>query len=104
MTEKQYLLVKCYNEMWGIYDKKQSEIDNPILIAYSKESMNFIVNQLNNKNEQIQELENKLNQTAFELLNYELISMGKAVEISEMSYIDFLKYRKEHGNPMELQL
>jgi len=57
MTEKQYLLVKCYNEMWGIYDKKQSEIDNPILIAYSKAGVGFIVNQLNNKNERIQELE-----------------------------------------------
>jgi hypothetical protein len=57
MTEKQYLLVKCYNGMWGIYDKKQSEIDNPILIAYSKAGVGFIVNQLNNKNERIQELE-----------------------------------------------
>lgn len=104
MTEKQYLLVKCYTEMWGIYDKKQSEIDNPILIAYSKKSVNFIVNQLNNKNERIKELETKLNQTALELLNYDMITMGKAAEISEMSYIDFLKYRKKNGNPMELQL
>ena len=61
MTEKQYSLVKCYNEMWGIYDKKQSAIDNPILIAYSKAGVGFIVNQLNNKNERIRELaqENK---------------------------------------------
>ena len=56
MTEKQYLLIKCYNEMWGIYDKKQSATDNPILITYSKASVGFIVNQLNNKNERIQEL------------------------------------------------
>lgn len=54
--------------------------------------------------ERIKELEDKLNQTALFFLNYNMISMGKAVEISEMSYHDFLKYRKENGNPMELQL
>lgn len=47
---------------------------------------------------------NKLNELAFELLNYDMVSMGKATEISEMCYYDFLKYRKEKGNPMELQL
>lgn len=47
---------------------------------------------------------NKLNELAFEFLNHDMISMGKAVEISEMSYHDFLKYRAEQGNPMELQL
>lgn len=57
MTEKQYLLVKCYNEMWGINDRKQSGLDNPVLIAYSKAGVGFIVNQLNNKNERIKELE-----------------------------------------------
>ena len=59
MTEKQYLLVKCYNEMWGINDRKQSELDNPVLIAYSKAGVGFIVNQLNNKNERIKELETR---------------------------------------------
>ena len=63
-----------------------------------------IVDLLNEKDERIRELENKLNQTALEFLNHEIISMGKAVEISEMSYYDFIKYRAEHGNPMELQL
>ena len=52
----------------------------------------------------VQELETKLNETAFELLDNEIISMGKAVEISEKSYHDFLGYRAEKGNPMELQL
>lgn len=61
MTEKQYSLVKCYNEMWGINDRKQSGIDNPLLIAYSKASVGFIVNQLNNKNERIKELETRNN-------------------------------------------
>ena len=47
---------------------------------------------------------NKLNELALEFLNHNIVSMEKAVEISEMSYHDFLKYRKENGNPMELQL
>lgn len=63
-----------------------------------------VVRRLNEQDERILELENKLNQTALEFLNYEIITMGKAVEISEMSYHDFIKYRAEHGNPMELQL
>ena len=63
-----------------------------------------IVDLLNEQEERIKELENKLNQTALEFLNHAIISMGKAVEISEMSYHDFIKYRAEHGNPMELQL
>ena len=67
MSEKQYLLVKCYNGMWGIYDKKQSAIDNPILIAYSKAGVGFIVNQLNNKNERIRELEKQNQQLKKEL-------------------------------------
>ena len=63
-----------------------------------------VVRRLNEQDERILELENKLNQTALEFLNYEIITMGKAVEISEMTYHDFIKYRAEHGNPMELQL
>ena len=48
-------------------------------------------------------LTNKLNETALEFLNYNMVTMGKATEISEMCYSDFLKFRKENGNPMELQ-
>lgn len=47
-------------------------------------------------------LTDKLNKTALEFLNYDMVTMGKATEISEMSYFEFLKYRKENGNPMEL--
>ena len=85
MTEKHYLLVKCYNEMWGIYDKKQSAIDNPILITYSKASVGFIVNQLNNKNERIQELEYELN--AF-----------KPVVFQDMRKGTILLYAKDYGD------
>lgn len=48
-------------------------------------------------------LTDKLNETALEFLNHDMVTMGKATEISEMCYSDFLKYRKENGNPMELQ-
>ena len=60
------------------------------------------------ENEQLkqenQRMTDKLNQLALEFLNYDMVTMGKATEISEMCYYDFLKYRKENGNPMELQL
>ena len=48
-------------------------------------------------------LTDKLNKTALELVD-ECISQGKATEISEMSYREFLDYRAENGKPMELQL
>lgn len=78
MSEKQYLLVECYNQMWGIYDKKQSETDNPVLIAYSKARVGFIVNQLNNKNERIKELEKENKQLQIEVL-------GQSEEIEILS-------------------
>lgn len=67
-----------------------------------------LLNQLNDENEQLkkenQRMTDKLNELALEFLNYDMVSMGKATEISEMCYYDFLKYRKDNGNPMELQL
>lgn len=66
------------------------------------------IKELTEENEQLkqenQRMTDKLNQLALEFLNYNMVTMGKATEISEMSYYHFLKYRKEHGNPMELQL
>ena len=62
--------------------------------------------ELEDENEQLKErneqLRNKLNVTALELVD-EAISMGKAVEISEMNYHEFLEYRKKKGKAMELQ-
>ena len=67
-----------------------------------------LINQLNDENKELkqenQRMTDKLNQLALEFLNYDMVTMGKATEISEMCYYDFLKYRKENGNPMELQL
>lgn len=71
---------------------------------HSKTMLSDLMEENQQLKERIKALENKLNQTALEFLNHEIISMGKAVEISEMSYHDFIKYRAEHGNPMELQL
>jgi len=48
-------------------------------------------------------LTDKLNNTALELVDG-VISMEKAVEISEMNYNEFLEYRMKNGKPMELQL
>lgn len=64
------------------------------------------LNNLHNQNQKLKEenerLKEKLNLTAFELVD-EAISMGKAVEISEMNYHEFLEYRQKKGKPMELQ-
>lgn len=65
------------------------------------------INELSEENRQLRSenkrLTNKLNETALEFLNHDMVTMGKATEISEMCYYDFLKFRKENGNPMELQ-
>ena len=65
------------------------------------------LNELNEENEELKSenkrLTDKLNKTALELVD-ECISQGKATEISEMSYREFLDYRAENGKPMELQL
>ena len=62
-----------------------------------------IVELLNELYEENKRLTDKLNQTALELVDV-VISQGKAVEISEMSYREFLDYRAKNGKPMELQL
>lgn len=65
-----------------------------------------LLNKLNDENEQLksenQRLIDKLNQTALELVD-NCISQGKASEISEMSYSEFLDYRAKNGKPMELR-
>lgn len=66
-----------------------------------------LVKSLNDENVRLKSenkrLTDKLNKTALELVD-ECISQGKATEISEMSYREFLDYRAENGKPMELQL
>ena len=71
--------------------------------AYCNGQQGKIANKLNELHEENQRLTDKLNKTALELVD-ECISQGKAVEISEMSYSEFLDYRAKNGKPMELQL
>ena len=121
MTEKQYRLNK-----WGTRLLK----NNRPLFDWTNEADEIVdlLNKLNDKNEQLRKdattliyanqdyrheneqlksenkrLSDKLNKTALEFLNRDMVTMGKATEISEMCYYDFLKYRKEKGNPMELK-
>lgn len=64
------------------------------------------INELSEENRQLRSenkrLTDKLNETALELVDG-CISQGKATEISEMSYREFLDYRAKNGKPMELQ-
>lgn len=101
MTDKQYRLNK-----WGTRLLKN---DRPLFDWVNEgDKIVDLLNSLNDENEQLKQenrrMTDKLNQLALEFLNYDMVTMGKATEISEMCYYDFLKYRKENGNPMELQL
>ena len=115
MTEKRFTKQEVYDGI-NRYQINESNfiveiLDDGIPMHYST-----IVNRLNeqhktitrleNKNEQLKSenkrLTDKLNKTALELVDG-VISQGKATEISEMSYREFLDYRAKNGKPMELQ-
>lgn len=87
---------KVKKELEGLFYSEVNEYD------LSSENRKLL-----NENEWLKKenkrLTDKLNETALEFLNHDMVTMGKATEISEMSYYDFLKFRKENGNPMELQ-
>ncbi|MBR3140524.1 MAG: hypothetical protein IKF11_06635 [Methanobrevibacter sp.] len=74
--------------------------------AYSIDELVELLNEFQKENEQLKSenkrLTDKLNKTALELVDG-VISQGKATEISEMSYREFLDYRAKNGKPMELQ-
>lgn len=84
---------------------KGKQLTNDEVIKLLNE-MSIENRQLKSENNELKEenkrLTDKLNNTALELVD-KVITMGKAVEISEMCYIDFLKYRKENNKPMELR-
>ena len=100
MTEKRFIPI-----FDGVDKRVVGAKDNGKIISFN--DMFDLLNDLNYENEQLksenQRLTDKLNNTALEFLNHDMVSMGKATEISEMCYYDFLKFRKENGNPMELQ-
>ena len=115
MSEKRYFKVE-YDEEWYLFDsttiseqlvKEQAEYGygvfansfSPSEICERLNEQQATINKLKEENERLKE---KLNVTALELVD-EVISMGKAVEISEMNYHEFLEYRQNKGKPMELQ-
>lgn len=104
MTEKRFYY--AHGVVWdtkkpnGLNGISINDLDNGLRVA------NWL-NELAEENEQLKSenkrLTDKLNKTALELVDV-CISQGKATEISEMSYKEFLDYRAENGKPMELQL
>ena len=100
-------------KLYEIDNNPSDDLDESNLFyMYSSSESNIksIVDKLNslvNENEQLKSenkrLTDKLNRTALELVDG-VISQGKATEISEMSYREFLDYRAKNGKPMELQL
>ena len=108
MTKKRFELRLCSNGAYYFWDN--NELTDIVFDKFNKGSANELVDLLNNfvdENEQLKSenkrLTDKLNKTALELVD-ECISQGKATEISEMSYREFLDYRAKNGKPMELQL
>ena len=101
MTEKRFVInpSAIVTDGFVIIDKEK-KYTFPVLDS----TLNYMFcKALNELHEENKRLTDKLNQTALELVG-EVISQGKAVEISEMSYSDFLDYRAKNGKPMELQL
>ena len=105
MTENKRFTLKYINEQHisaNLYDNK-TFIG---AIGIGEELIVELLNDLSEENEQLKSenkrLTDKLNKTALELVS-ECISQGKATEISEMSYREFLDYRAKNGKPMELQ-
>ena len=74
--------------------------------AYSIDELVELLNEFQKENKQLKSenkrLTDKLNKTALELVDG-VISQGKATEISEMSYREFLDYRAKNEKPMELK-
>ena len=104
-------LFRTVEELDNQLDIKQNTINEMIKTIRIYDDgyidLNKKYKKLNDENEQLKSenkrLTDKLNKIAVELVD-ECISQGKATEISEMSYREFLDYRAKNGKPMELQL
>lgn len=100
-VEKASTLLK----LTGLLNEQHKEIQFlRQLLNIGKTNAKDLIDVLNDQEQEKARLKDKLNKIAFEFLKHGMISMGKVVEISEMSYHEFLKYRKEKGYLMELQL
>ena len=103
----------CKERNWNINLPSEREFKDGYCIvtdkddtAYSIDELVELLNEFQKENKQLKSenkrLTDKLNKTALELVDG-VISQGKATEISEMSYREFLDYRAKNGKPMELQ-
>ena len=99
MTEKRFYIDNS-GDLWDSQSKDLLMMDFGYCEAIYVNAILDLLNELHKENQRLTE---KLNQTALELVD-EVISQGKAVEISEMNYSEFLDYRAKNGKPMELQL
>ena len=108
MTEKRFYIAESnLIDGYCVFDREKKYVFSPKPRKADCLNDAHILNKLSDKNEQLKSenkrLTDKLNKTALELVD-ECISQGKATEISEMNYKEFLDYRAENGKPMELQL
>ena len=58
MAEKRFTLVKCVYNNWGLIDRSLEDVDQLVLIHTSKSSVSYLVNilnQLNDDNEQLKQ-------------------------------------------------
>jgi len=101
MSEQQFALDKLYYSIMTPIEKI-SVGRNYITYGEVVDLLNEQQATIQSLKEENERLKEKLNVTALELVD-EAISMGKAVEISEMDYHEFLEYRKKKGKAMELQ-
>ena len=99
-----YNAKKIIERLNGLYDRLDCHI---LLTDQERQKVSNFIKGIEKENEQLkyenERLTAKLNKTALELVD-DVISQGKATEISEMSYREFLDYRAKNGKPMELQL
>lgn len=102
MTEKQFNVFDVDGTIF-LEDHKKGSYHIGEIGNVNVNCLSDIADRLNELNDENKRLTDKLNQTALELVDG-VISQGKAVEISEMSYNEFLDYRAKNGKSMELQL
>lgn len=104
MSEKRFECVFIEDDEFGGTFRRLKDNETGIMHMTCDvvDLLNFQNTQIKILKEENERLKEKLNVTALELVD-EAISMGKAVEISEMNYHEFLEYRKKKGKAMELQ-
>lgn len=112
MSEKRFFELD-FDEIYYVVDsselqrKKENFDDDEEFQQYCLEnsmSGKEVVNKLNEQDSRIKELEEKMNNDAFELYRHHVVSFGKAVELSAMSYREFIVYADKRGYGCELSL